>query len=109
MKFEDIQFDISAAPVDEKVSIIYMACLLCNLKLSSWSYEQEYRCTVGVTAEKMQYINASPKEIYIGKNCTEDNRIRLINIANSLHITVFEMRFDDCSPSFELIPKRIYE
>lgn len=94
--------------VIDDLSIIYMASLLCNLKLSSWSYEQEYRCTVGVTAEKIQYINASPKEIYIGKNCAEDNRIRLINIADSRQIPVYEMRFDDCSPSFELIPKRIY-
>ena len=39
----------------------------------------------------MPYVDAVPKVIYIGMNCKEQNRNKLITIAKSLSIPVYQM------------------
>lgn len=67
----------------DDLTIVFMASLLCNIKHTSWSYEQEFRCTTGATAKGMPYIDAKPKEIFIGMNCATLHAERLIEIAAS--------------------------
>lgn len=86
-------------------TIIFMASLLCNIKHISWSYEKEFRCTTGATAKGMPFIEANPKEIFIGMNCASSHAGRLIEIANLRNIPVYKMEFDECGKSYELIAK----
>lgn len=84
------------------LSIIYMTSLFCNLKHSSWSYENEFRCTTGAMAKGMPYIKASPKEIFIGMNCCPKYSNQLAEIATALNIPIHRMAFDECSSQFGL-------
>lgn len=96
----------SKTVVLDDYTIIYMASMLCNLKHSSWSYEQEFRCTTGAIAEGMPYIEAKPKEIYVGMNCEKNHEIRLLEIAASWKIPVYKMVFDECSNEYSLVAKK---
>ena len=48
----------------------------------------------------MPYIDATPKAIYIGMNCTEQNRSKLIEIAKSLTIPIYQMKLDELSEKY---------
>lgn len=87
------------------LTIIYMALLLCNIKHTSWNYEQEFRCTTGAIAKGMPYIEAKPKEIFIGMNCAPFHAKRLSEISYSWNIPVYKMEFDDCSEIYALVAK----
>ena len=84
------------------LSLIYVAQFLCNIKHSTWSYEKEFRCTAGAQAKGMPYIDAVPKAIYIGMHCKEVNRKKLVEIARSLSIPVYQMRFEELSEKYAL-------
>lgn len=84
------------------LSTVYIPLLLFNIKHSSWSYEQEFRCTTGSTASGMPYLEAVPKEIFIGINCPIEEAKEIERIANIIQIPVHRMGFDECSPTFEL-------
>lgn len=84
------------------LSLVYLPSLLCNLKHSSWSYEKEFRCTTGATAEGMPYIEARPKEIFVGINCSPKHYEVLKEIANYLNLPIHKMSFDEYSSRFDL-------
>ena len=86
----------------DDLSTVYIPLLLFNIKHSSWSYEQEFRCTTGSTASGMPYLEAVPKEIFIGINCPIEEAKEIERIANIIQIPVHRMGFDECSPTFEL-------
>lgn len=83
-------------------SIIYLASLLCNVKQSSWAYENEYRCTEGTTAPGIPYVEAKAKEIYIGLHCGAEHKQQLCEIGKKLNIPVFQMEFDEMSDDYQL-------
>ena len=91
----------------DDLSLIYMTTYFCNIKHISWSYENEFRCTTAANAPGMPYILATPKEIYIGKNCTNTYVDRIIKIAKELQVPVYQMAFDDLNSEFNLVPRRI--
>ena len=84
------------------LSLVYVAQLLCNIKHSTWSYEKEFRCTMGAQSKGMPYVDAVPKAIYIGMNCKEQNRNKLVEIARSLSIPVYQMHLDELSEKYSL-------
>lgn len=84
------------------LSIIYITLLLSNIKYTSWSYEKEYRCTMASNARGMPYVEATPKEIFIGFHCSNKNALRLKQIADKLSVPVHKMNFDEFSPSYKL-------
>jgi hypothetical protein len=77
--------------------------LLCNIKHTSWSYEKEFRCTTGAKADGMPYIQAKPKEIFIGMNCTTEQIEQIIQVANKIDVPVHRMGFEECSSKYELV------
>lgn len=83
-------------------SVVFLASLLCNVKQSSWSYENEYRCTEGATATGIPFISAKAKEIFIGIHCKDDHVKRLNKIGEALGIPVHQMVFDETSEGFQL-------
>ena len=87
------------------MSIVYVAQYLCNIKQVTWQYEKEYRCSMGAIAKGMPYINATPKAIYIGMNCNEQNRNKLIAIAKKLSIPVYQMSLAELSENYTLEEK----
>lgn len=89
----------------DDLTIIFMASLLCNIKHTSWSYEKEFRCTTGAIAKGMPFIEAKPKEIFIGMACTPSHAKRLLEIAESWNIPVYKMEFNDCSETYSLVAK----
>lgn len=86
----------------DDLSLIYIPLLLCNLKHASWSYENEFRCTTAANAKGMPFIEAKPKEIYVGMNCSYEHTKRLIEIAANLRVPIFKMAFGECSSTYEL-------
>ena len=86
----------------DDLSMLYMTLLFCNLKHSSWSYENEFRCTTGATAKGMPYIDAKPKEIFIGMNCSSEYSKRLTEIANALKVPIHRMAFEETAAQFDL-------
>lgn len=53
----------------------------------------------------MPYIEAKPKEIYIGMNCAPTNAKHLLKIGDVLKIPVYKMDFDECTSNYELTAK----
>ena len=88
--------------VIDNLSIIYLSQFLCNIKHISWQYEKEFRCTMGATSKGMPYVTAVPKAIYIGMNCSPAHAEKLKAIADSLHIPVHKMVFEECAPMYNL-------
>ncbi|MCB2343300.1 DUF2971 domain-containing protein [Clostridium estertheticum] len=86
----------------DDLSLGFMESLFCNIKHETWSYEKEYRCTVGAIAKGMPFFSASPKSIYIGMNCSQIYVDKLIKIANKLQIPVFRMGFNEYDTNFNL-------
>lgn len=88
------------------ILVSYIAQLMYNVKHSSWNYENEFRCIAASTSEGMPYINAKPKKIYIGMNCSAHCAQRLLEIGNSFGIPVYKMEFDEFSEAFNLVPRK---
>lgn len=86
----------------DDLSIIYIAQFMYNVKQLSWQYEREYRCSMGATAEGMPFCHAAPEAIYIGMNCSEEHRRRLVSIAQNLAIPAYQMIFDEQAEHYEL-------
>ena len=87
--------------------IIYASLLLSNVKHSSWNYEKEFRCTIASNAEGVPFIEANPKEIYIGMSCLNDNAKRLVAIGKQLKVPVYKMAFEECNPKYILSANRL--
>ena len=83
-------------------SIVYVAQYLSNIKHLTWQYEKEYRCAMGSTADGMPFASATPQAIYIGMNCSEENRNKLVEIAKKLSVPIYQMRFNEFSESYIL-------
>lgn len=86
----------------DDLSLVFMSSFFCNIKHETWSYEKEYRCTAGATAKGMPFFPASPKEIYIGMNCSQTYVDKLIRIACELQIPAFRMVFNEYNNDFNL-------
>jgi len=84
-----------------------MTSLFCNIKLETWSYEKEYRCTVGTNATDMPFVLASPKDIFIGTDCTQTYAEKLIRIADELQIPAFQMVFSENEKDFNLSLQKV--
>lgn len=84
------------------LSLVYVEQYLSNIKHLSWSYEKEFRCTMGANAKGMPFVDANPKAIYIGMNCSENNRQKLIEVAKKLSIPIYQMNFDELSDDYSL-------
>ena len=87
----------------DDLSLIYLTSFFCNIKHISWSYENEFRCTIGSNAKGVPYVQASPKEIFIGMNCPPTYAERLVKITNSLQIPAYKMEFDEFGSEYTLI------
>lgn len=84
------------------LSLVYVEQYLSNIKHLSWAYEKEFRCTMGANAKGMPFVDANPKAIYIGMNCSENNRQKLIEVAKKLSIPIYQMNFDELSDDYSL-------
>lgn len=93
--------------VIDDLTMILVPQLLYNLKLNQWSYEKEFRCSIASNAKGSPYIEAIPKEIYIGKNCSEGNKNQLICISQNFKIPAYQMIFDENGEKCELTSKKI--
>lgn len=91
----------------DDLMLILMALLMCNVKHTSWSYEREFRCTTGAIAPGMPFIDAKPKEIYIGMHCDPKHAHRLKEIGDSWNIPVYKMVFDEYSETYCLVAKEL--
>lgn len=89
----------------EDLSIIFMTSLFANIKHASWSYENEFRCTLGIGKERSSYVNAVPKEIFIGMQCVPTHRDKLISLGRELEIPVYQMTYEELNMEFNLVPK----
>lgn len=87
----------------DDLSIVFMALLLCNLKHISWSYEKEFRCTSASNAAGMPFIEAQPKEIYVGMQCNPSHERRLKDIVSTLEIPIYKMAFNECCETYKLL------
>ncbi len=96
----------SGALIDN-LSPVFLISLFGNLKHISWNYENEFRCSIGSTAKEEPYIPAYPKEIYIGMKCLPTYKDRLIKIAKTLHVPIFQMTFDELGSDYNLVPQKI--
>lgn len=91
----------------DDLTLVILTSFLGNIKHLSWSYENEFRCTVGAIAEGMPYLPATPKEIFIGMNCVSTYEDKIIRIGKKLNIPVYKMIFDDLSSDYDLKVKRL--
>lgn len=89
-----------------------MFFLINNCKHKSWEYENEYRCLYPIIEGELKGQNVSnsdigiqPVEIYIGMNCSDENKERLKRIAHDVfHCDVYVCKisktdflvFDEC-------------
>lgn len=100
---KDCMFARNRYMVDHSDIIPFLFAFFGNIKHESWRYENEFRCSV---SDGKTYMPANPKAIYIGANCAEDRRRKLIEIGHSLQVPVYQMFYEPLSPEFGFIPKK---
>lgn len=88
-------------------SMVFIPQLLSYIKNSTWSYEQEFRCSIGKVDKQTHVLPAFPKEIYIGLNCSEYYAERLTEIGRELGVPVYKMVFDDLDTVYDLRSERV--
>jgi len=91
----------------DDLSLVFLTSFFSNIKHLTWSYENEFRCTVGAAAEGMPYLSATPKEIFIGMNCVPTYEDKIIKTGQVLNVPVYKMVFDELSSEYDLISQRI--
>lgn len=91
----------------DDLSLIFLSVFFVNLKHRSWSYEKEFRCSMGANAPWSEYCKAKPQAIYIGAKCTEENKDQLIDIGKKLFVPVYQMRYDDYSADYSLLAEKV--
>lgn len=89
------------------LTMVFVPCLLYNLKLDAWSYEKEFRCTTAATSKGMPFIDAKPTTIYIGMHCSDEHTNRLVQIGKSLLIPVYKMRLDQYCSDYKLTTQQL--
>ena len=89
----------------EDKTLIYLPQLLYNLKHTSWSYEKEYRCIIASNTKGMPFIDANPKAIYIGRDCSDKNADCLFDIADEHEAKIYKMDFNNYLDNYELVYK----
>ena len=87
----------------EDKTLIYLPQLLYNLKHTSWSNEKEYRCIIASNAKGMPFIDAKPKAIYIGRDCSDKRAHCLFDIADEHEAKIYKMGFNDYLDNYELV------
>jgi hypothetical protein len=85
--------------------VIWISVYFSCLKHSSWSYENEIRFIT--SSSNSPLLNATPSSIYIGEKCSQLNKDRLCQIAKQINIPIFEMKMEEYSLNYELVPKEI--
>lgn len=103
---ESIKNDTKIIEIQD-LSLIYVVTLLSNLKHTSWSYENEFRCSIGKGGNNDSYCNAIPKEIYVGMKCSIEYEKELIKIAKKYEIPIYKMNYVGESTGFILKPKKL--
>lgn len=98
---QEIDLDIKSN-LRNDMRIIYASVLLNNVKHFSWSYENEFRCTVASNTVGVPFIEAAPKEIYICMKCSDKDTNQLITIGKQLNVPVYKMFFNDCCHEYRL-------
>lgn len=79
------------------------------LKHKSWKYENEYRVLYadlgksesGITIPSIN-VGLEVSKIYIGSQCSEKNKNKLINIANNIGAKAYQMYLDDKKTEYKL-------
>lgn len=90
------------------ISLVYIICLLSNIKQINWKYEKEFRCSARNTTIGMPFMKAIPKEIYVGYKCSSDNIKHLMNIASELSIPIYKMKLDESNSEYKLIKTELH-
>jgi hypothetical protein len=87
--------------VSDNLIMVFIITFLSCLKHDSWSYENELRCIIGSNAKGAPYIVGKPQSIYVGKNCTKENKKILVDIAKVSGIPIYEMEFEEYTTNYE--------
>lgn len=85
----------------------HMAYLSLTVKHKSWSHENEYRILSPEGGGN--YFSAIPHKVYIGMNCKEVYRNRLVEIGRALkgYCQVFQMQCDKENSGYYLTEKKL--
>lgn len=87
------------------IIVVWMGIFYNCIKHPSWAYEEEVRYITSSTNDP--YMDATPSAIYIGEKCSEVNKAKLIEIANSLGIPAYQMILNEYSLDYEYTSNRI--
>lgn len=79
--------------------------LALTAKHKSWEHEKEYR----ILTPFDKYFPAMPKKIFIGLNCKDEYKNKLVDIGNKFnrYCEVYQMVIERDSENFDFIEKRI--
>ena len=79
------------------------------IKHKTWQYENEYRIiqadlggnNAGALVPSIK-IGLDVNSIFVGSQCTKENRDELLKIANDIKVNIYEMYLDDDEPNYKL-------
>lgn len=93
---------IKQIKTDESASGYLRAMLEYNLlfKAQDWSYEKEWR-VLGRNSENQFCPSPHPKSVYLGINVSEENKQKIVKIAKSKGIPVYQMKLSDSKYAFD--------
>ncbi len=87
-KRDQKEFDVHIKKFEE-LALVFS--FYSNLKHISWKYENEFRCMIGKKSSEDNLLSAKPSAIYIGINCSEDNKKELIRISKKNNFEIHQM------------------
>lgn len=79
------------------------------IKHKTWQYENEYRIIqadlggnkAGALVPSIK-VGLDVNSIFVGSQCSDENRDELIKIANDIKVNIYEMYLDDDEPNYKL-------
>ncbi len=90
---------------DDVVSFMHRFDHYALLKHSFWAYEKEYRVVVnnsGSQSVDLAQIHLKIDSIFVGINCSAENREYLLDLAGKLKATYRELSFDEGSSTYSM-------
>lgn len=89
---------------DVKKRSIYDFLLCMITKDTSWSYEKEWRILRSTNSQSEMVALPIVSSVYLGANCTQENKKRILEIAGAIQVPVRQMMVDRGMYKLHAIP-----
>lgn len=106
-EYSNAQKNGNGEVVLSNLMVLWIRIFMGFIKEKRWEYEKEFRVQKPENTLNPDKMKATPKAIYIGQKCKDENKMKLINIAFQLNIPIYQMEMSSNLKTYELEAEQI--